>query len=163
MPQMSQVLMVCAIGMLTAGLSTRDVSCEVNVHFSTISRLQRCFRQFGSTSNRPHNRRPRVTMCNHTSPGPPHPACSLPRSSETSHPVSCCNNRFAEPKNFCTNCQKPSQGSSSICSHSMVSGTLESDGQPSLPLHHRCASHTIDIISTYDEIFNFQCREQGCV
>ncbi len=31
------------------------------VHFSTISRLQRRFREFGSTSNRPHNRRPRVT------------------------------------------------------------------------------------------------------
>ncbi len=28
---------------------------------STISRLQRRFREFGSTSNRPHNRRPRVT------------------------------------------------------------------------------------------------------
>ncbi len=28
---------------------------------STISRLQRCFREFDSTSNRPHNRRPRVT------------------------------------------------------------------------------------------------------
>ncbi len=53
------------------------------------------------------------TTCNHTSPGPPHPASSPPRSSETSHPDSCCNNRFALPKNFCTNCQKPSQGSSS--------------------------------------------------
>ncbi len=36
-------------------------SCEFNVHFSTISRLQRRFREFGSRSNRPHNRRPRVT------------------------------------------------------------------------------------------------------
>ncbi len=35
------------------------------------------------------------TTCNHTSPGPPHPASSPPRSSETSHPDSCCNNRFA--------------------------------------------------------------------
>ncbi len=34
---------------------------ELNVHFSTISRLQRRFREFGSTSNRPHNRRPCVT------------------------------------------------------------------------------------------------------
>ncbi len=34
---------------------------ELNVHFSTISRLQRRFREFGSTSNRPCNRRPRVT------------------------------------------------------------------------------------------------------
>ncbi len=34
--------------------------------------------------------------CNHTSPGPPHPASSPPRSSETSHPDSCCNNRFAD-------------------------------------------------------------------
>ncbi len=61
MPQMSQVLRVRAIGMLTAGMSTRAVDHELNVHFSTISRLQRSFREFGSTSNRPHNRRPCVT------------------------------------------------------------------------------------------------------
>ncbi len=61
MPQMSQVLRERAIGMLTAGMSTRAAACELNVHFSTISRLQRRFREFGSTSNRPHNRRPRVT------------------------------------------------------------------------------------------------------
>ncbi len=60
MPQMSQVLRVHAIGMLTAVMSTRAVAREFNVHFSTISRLQRHFREFGSTSNRPHNRRPRV-------------------------------------------------------------------------------------------------------
>ncbi len=34
---------------------------ELNVNFSTISRLQRRFREFGRSSNRPHNRRPRVT------------------------------------------------------------------------------------------------------
>ncbi len=61
MPQMSQVLREHAIGMLNAGMSTRAVTCELNVHFSTISCLQRRFREFGSTSNRPHNRRPRVT------------------------------------------------------------------------------------------------------
>ncbi len=61
MLQMSQVLRERAIGMLTAGMSTRAVARELNVHFSTISRLQRRFREFGSTSNRPHNRRPRVT------------------------------------------------------------------------------------------------------
>ncbi len=61
MPQMSQVLKERAIGMLTAGMSNRAVARELNVHFSTISRLQRRFREFGSTSNRPHNRRPRVT------------------------------------------------------------------------------------------------------
>ncbi len=61
MPQMSQVLRERAIGMLTAGISTRAVARELNVHFSTICRLQRCFREFGSTSNRPHNCRPRVT------------------------------------------------------------------------------------------------------
>ncbi len=55
---MSQVLRERAIGMLTAGMSTRAVARELNVHFSTISRLQRRFREFGSTSN---NRRPRVT------------------------------------------------------------------------------------------------------
>ncbi|ROL55238.1 Proton-coupled amino acid transporter 4 [Anabarilius grahami] len=61
MPQMTQVLRECAIGMLTAGMSTRAVAHELNVNFSTIRRLQRHFREFGSTSNRPHNRRPRVT------------------------------------------------------------------------------------------------------
>ncbi len=61
MPQMSQVLRERAIGMLTAGMSTRAVACELNVNFSTISRLQRRFREFGSTSNQPHNRSPRVT------------------------------------------------------------------------------------------------------
>ncbi len=61
MPQMSQVLREHAIGMLTAGMSTRPVAHELNNNFSTISHLQRRFREFGSTSNRPHNRRPRVT------------------------------------------------------------------------------------------------------
>ncbi len=61
MPQMSQVLRERAIGMLTAGMSTRAFDRELNVHFSTISRLQRHFREFGSTSNQPHNRRPHVT------------------------------------------------------------------------------------------------------
>ncbi len=61
MPQMSQVLREHAIGMLTAGMSTRAVARELNVHFSTISRLQRRFREFGSTSNWPHNPRPCVT------------------------------------------------------------------------------------------------------
>ncbi len=67
MPQMSQVLRERAIGMLTAGMSTRAVARELNVHFSTISRLQRHFREFGSTSNRPHNRRPHVTTPAQTS------------------------------------------------------------------------------------------------
>ncbi|KAL0179256.1 hypothetical protein M9458_024698, partial [Cirrhinus mrigala] len=57
---MLQVLRERAIGMLTAGMSTRAVAREFNVYFSTISCLQRRFREFGSTSNRPHNR-PRVT------------------------------------------------------------------------------------------------------
>ncbi len=61
MPQMSQVLSEPAIGMLTAGMSTRAVARELNVHFSTISHLQWRFREFGSTSNQPHNRRQRVT------------------------------------------------------------------------------------------------------
>ncbi len=62
MPQVSQVLRERAIGMLTAGMSTRAVARELNVHFSTISRLQRHFREFGSTSNRPHNCRPHVII-----------------------------------------------------------------------------------------------------
>uniref|UniRef100_A0AAR2IV22 Transposase Tc1-like domain-containing protein n=1 Tax=Pygocentrus nattereri TaxID=42514 RepID=A0AAR2IV22_PYGNA len=61
MPQMSQVLRKRVVGMLTAGMSTRAVARELNVRFSTISHLQRCFREFVSTSNQPHNRRPCVT------------------------------------------------------------------------------------------------------
>ena len=43
------------------GLSTRAVARELNVNFSTKSHLQRRFREFGSTSNRSHNRRPHIT------------------------------------------------------------------------------------------------------
>jgi hypothetical protein len=46
--------------MLTAGMSTRAVAREFNINFSTRSRLQRHFREFGSTSNLPHKRRPCV-------------------------------------------------------------------------------------------------------
>ena len=58
MSQMSQV--ESAIGMLTAGITTRAVDREFHVHFSTISRLQHRFREFGNTSNLPDNRRPSV-------------------------------------------------------------------------------------------------------
>ncbi len=58
---MSQVLREHAVGMLTAGMSTRAIAREFNVNFSTISCLQRRFREFGSASNRHHNHRPRVT------------------------------------------------------------------------------------------------------
>ncbi len=61
MPQMLQVLKERAIGILTAAMSTRAVAHELDVHFSNISHLQRRFREFGSTSNRSYNRRPRVT------------------------------------------------------------------------------------------------------
>ena len=40
MPQMPQALREHAIGMLIAGMSTRSVARALNVHFSTISRLQ---------------------------------------------------------------------------------------------------------------------------
>ncbi len=40
MPQMSQVLMERAIGILTAGMSTRAVARELNVYLSTIRRLK---------------------------------------------------------------------------------------------------------------------------
>ena len=60
MPQKSQVLTECAIGMLTAEMSTRAVARELNDNFSTISLLQHHFIEFVSTSNRLHNCRPRV-------------------------------------------------------------------------------------------------------
>lgn len=61
MPQMSQQMRERAIGMLNAGMSVTDVSVRLNVHHSTITRLRRRFRETGSTRNRPHARRPRVT------------------------------------------------------------------------------------------------------
>ena len=67
MPQMSQVLRKRAIGMLTAGMSTRagEKSTRgklmlISLPYNTVSHLQRRFREFGSTSNRPHNSRSRV-------------------------------------------------------------------------------------------------------
>ncbi len=84
MPQMSQVLRERVIGMLTAGMSTKAVACELNGNLSTISCLQRCFREFGCKSKRHVVSQPQTT-CNYTSPGLPHPASSPPRSSETSH------------------------------------------------------------------------------
>ena len=52
-----------AIGVLTVGMSIRAGARECNVNLSSISRLQRCFREFGSTSKQLHNRRPLV--CRH--------------------------------------------------------------------------------------------------
>ncbi len=102
MPQMSQVLRECAIGMFTAGMSNRAVTRELNVHFITISRLQCRFREFGGRQWQ-WPPRPRVTTPAQTRP--PHPASPTSRSSETSHPDSWCNSWFAQPKNFCTNCE----------------------------------------------------------
>uniref|UniRef100_A0A8C7JBT4 Transposase Tc1-like domain-containing protein n=1 Tax=Oncorhynchus kisutch TaxID=8019 RepID=A0A8C7JBT4_ONCKI len=42
-------------------MSTRIVARELNVNFSAVSHLQCCFRECGSTSKWPHNRRPRVS------------------------------------------------------------------------------------------------------
>ncbi len=47
--------------MLNAGMSARAVAAQCNVHFSTISRLRRRFRLFGTTTHRPHPRRPCAT------------------------------------------------------------------------------------------------------
>ena len=60
MPQMSQVLSEHAIGKLSAAMVTIAVARKLNVNFSIISHLKRCFREFGSTSNWPHNHRPRI-------------------------------------------------------------------------------------------------------
>ncbi len=95
MPQMSKILKEHAIGMLTAGMSTRSVAleCSFLYHKPSPKGFQRIWQNIQLASQ------PQTT-CNHTRPGPPHPASSP----EISHPESCCNNRFALPKNFCTNC-----------------------------------------------------------
>lgn len=59
MPQMSQVLRERAIGMPTAGMSTKAVARELNAQ--TTSHLQRCLREFGSTFNQPSHFREELT------------------------------------------------------------------------------------------------------
>lgn len=61
MPQMSQVLGELEADVLTAGISTRAVGHELNTHFTTISRLQCHFQEFGSTSDQCDNCRRHVT------------------------------------------------------------------------------------------------------
>ena len=62
MPKMSQVLMEHAIGMLMQECAP-ELLPDKWMLIALISRLQRRFREFGSASNRPHNRKPRVWHC----------------------------------------------------------------------------------------------------
>ena len=50
-----------AIGMLTAGMSARDVAWHFQRHESTISRLLNRFQQTGNVADRPRSGRPRKT------------------------------------------------------------------------------------------------------
>ena len=49
------------IGMLTAGMSARDITRHFQRHESTISRLQTRFQQTGNVADRPRSDRPRKT------------------------------------------------------------------------------------------------------
>ena len=51
-----------AIGMLTAGMSARDVARHFQRHELTISRLMNRFQQTGNVTDRPRSGRPRKTM-----------------------------------------------------------------------------------------------------
>ncbi len=78
--------------MLTAGLSTTTVACEVNVYFTAISCFQcgfpRILQNIRSASP--------VQTCNRNSSEPPHAACSTARLSESSHPDSWCDSWSAQ-------------------------------------------------------------------
>ena len=50
-----------AIGMLTAGMSARDVAWHFQSHESTISRLLNRFQKTGNVADRPRSDRPRKT------------------------------------------------------------------------------------------------------
>ena len=50
-----------AIGMLTAGMPTRDVALHFQRHESTVSRLLNRFQQTGKVADRPRSGRPRKT------------------------------------------------------------------------------------------------------
>ncbi len=60
------------------------IECSFIYHEPSPKAFQRFWQYIQPASQPP-------TTCNHTSLGPPHPASSPPRSSETSHPDSCCN------------------------------------------------------------------------
>ena len=49
------------IGMLTAGMSARDVARHFQRHESTVSRLLNRFQQTGNVADRPRSGRPRKT------------------------------------------------------------------------------------------------------
>ncbi len=59
------------------------IECKFLYHKPSPKAFQRIW-QYIQPASQPQ------TMCIHTSPGPPYPVSSPPRSSETSHPDSCC-------------------------------------------------------------------------
>ncbi len=83
MPQMSQILRQHASGMLTAGMSTNSccpwIKCSFLYHKPSPNAFQRICQYIQPTSRS-------QTTCNHTTPGPPHPASSPPRSSKNQPP-----------------------------------------------------------------------------
>ncbi len=62
------------------------IECSFLYHMPSPKAFQRNW-QYIQPASQPQ------TTCNHTRPGPPHPVSSPPRSSETSHPNSCCSKR----------------------------------------------------------------------
>ncbi len=106
-----------AIGMLTTEMFTRTVAREWNVHFSTIRHLQRHFREFGSTSNRPHNCRPHLTTAQDLRIQHLHLQDRLRPATQTAAATIGLHNQIISAKTV-RNCQKLSQGSSSACSSS---------------------------------------------
>lgn len=135
MPHMLHVLWGCAIVTLAAGTSPRAVL----KNWICLS-LTQAVSNAVSEKLAAHLPAPQPqTTCSHANRGPPHPSSSLAWSSESSHPDGWSSSRFAQLKNFCTNCQKQSQSSWSACSSTSLRSSPDRSLLPSPAQVGKCS------------------------